>query len=93
MDSITSTTIVAASRFPRDAMMRNPNWYRQDLFGVIPMPIVWNFITILLVGLIFWWLIRGSHKSEDAIDVLKKRYATGEIDRETFEQMKKDLIE
>jgi len=32
----------------------------------------------------------GYHK-ESALDVLKKRYARGEIDRETFETMKKDI--
>ena len=60
-----------------------------------------------ILGLIFWILIlaglvllikylwegagtRGSHES--ALEVLKKRYARGEISKEEFEEKKKDLI-
>jgi putative membrane protein len=33
-----------------------------------------------------------SKDSETAMEVLKKRYARGEISREEFEQIKKDLL-
>jgi len=61
--------------------------------GWIFMIIFWG---LLIVGLIF--LIRylmGATKAgrgeESAIDILKKRYARGEINKEEFEQKKKDL--
>jgi len=58
------------------------------------------FMWILIIGLIFvliWTNTREKDKylpfdkSESAIDILKKRYAKGEITKEQFEQMKKDL--
>jgi len=61
--------------------------------GWIFMIIFWG---ILVVGLIF--LIRylvgttkASKGEESALDILKKRYARGEVNKEEFEQKKKDL--
>ncbi len=66
------------------------------------MIFMWIFWLLLIVGVIFLikWLVqstRGSHpdRSGDnratALDILAQRYARGEIDREEFEQKKKDL--
>ncbi len=58
------------------------------------------FWIVLVIGIIFLirWLAgqgRGGRESlpreESALDVLKKRYAKGEIDKEEFEQKKRDL--
>lgn len=55
---------------------------------------------LLIIGLIFvliWSNTRERDKylpfdkSESAIDILKKRYAKGEITKEQFQQMKEDL--
>ncbi len=35
--------------------------------------------------------VNGGTGGETALDILKKRYAKGEISREEFEQMKKDI--
>jgi len=44
------------------------------------------YITTLLVG-----RTKKSDTEETAMDILKKRYAKGEISREEFEKMREDL--
>ncbi|MDP3880394.1 MAG: SHOCT domain-containing protein [Dehalococcoidales bacterium] len=61
------------------------------------MPILW----IVVLGLIIWAVVaavrpgessRSDSGTSSALEVLKKRYARGEIDKEEFEEKKKDLI-
>ncbi|MBI2287998.1 MAG: SHOCT domain-containing protein [Chloroflexi bacterium] len=64
------------------------------------MPIFW----IVLLGVIIWAVAAaargtgqlGSYDSvsrpDSALEILKKRYARGEINKEEFEERKKDLI-
>jgi len=49
-----------------------------------------------LIGLIVWGIIklagrRDSAPKRDPLNIAKERYAKGEISREEFEQIKKDL--
>jgi putative membrane protein len=61
-------------------------------FGGIWMVIFWGGIIALIVWGITKLVGRGTstHK-HDPLDVAKERYARGEISREDFEQLKKDL--
>ncbi|MBU2534583.1 MAG: SHOCT domain-containing protein [Chloroflexi bacterium] len=63
------------------------------------MPILW----IVIIGLIIWaviYLVRGvggtgsqdTIKQSSALEILKDRYARGEIGKEEFEEKRKDLI-
>ena len=36
-------------------------------------------------------IMEGSNRNESPLEILKKRYAKGEITKEQFEQMKKEL--
>jgi putative membrane protein len=68
------------------------------------MPIVMIIVLLIVVFLIFGrgggrppWQDRGhsyegGQSLETALDIVKKRYAKGEITREEFEQMKKDIL-
>ena len=56
---------------------------------------------LVIIGVIVWLVLNQSGRNrnqnqvnphhESHLDILKKRYARGEINKEQFEQMKKDL--
>ena len=61
----------------------------------------WGWIIgLILLVLVIWLVVRSTTQNaasenkteETALDVLKKRYARGEISKEEFEDKKKDLI-
>jgi len=68
-------------------------------FGGILMIIFWVLVVVGLVFLIKWLIqTTGSGKIDlrtgsRAIEILKERYARGEIDKTEFEARKKDLSE
>jgi putative membrane protein len=71
--------------------------YGMGLFGSIFMIAFW---ALLLAGVFFLvkWLVRGSsghvgdaRPGSSALEILEERYARGEIDRQEFEQKKRDL--
>jgi len=56
--------------------------------------ILWWLLIIASIAALAWWLTslsRGNNSSESAKDILDQRYARGEIDREEYEQHKRDL--
>ena len=66
--------------------------------GLMMMAFFWILIIVAIIFLIRWFIITshgrspGQKPEETALEILKKRYARGEIKKEEFEEKKRDLV-
>ncbi len=79
-------------------------WMWWPWHGMWIFPIVMFVIMLIFFFLFFgrwgcrlpWWNPGGHHResgdSETALEILKKRYAKGEITKGEFDQMKNDIL-
>jgi putative membrane protein len=72
-------------------------WGPMGWFGPVGMILFWALIILLIILLIRGLRTakgigrEGGTAAESALDILKKRYARGEINKEEFLEKKKDL--
>ncbi len=70
------------------------HWMNGFWGGGFMMIFWWGLLILGIIALVKW--IAGqntSNKNEDSpLEILKRRYARGEINKEEFESLKKDLI-
>ncbi|NMM38043.1 MAG: SHOCT domain-containing protein [Glaciimonas sp.] len=63
--------------------------------GMVGMAVFWILILVLIVVLVGRLLGSGSkgdkRQQKTALDILQERYAAGEIQRDEYEQKKRDL--
>jgi putative membrane protein len=60
--------------------------------GIVHMLLFWFLIILGIVALLRWLAgSAGRASGSRALDILKERYAKGEVTREQFEQMKREL--
>ena len=52
----------------------------------------WLLIALGVIGLVRCIIAPGQKKKDEALELLKKRYAKGEINRHEFEEKRKDLL-
>ncbi len=84
-------------------MMMGPNMMGGFFggFGYIWMIFIFIFVAAIIVGIILLivWLVRrasypgeiSKSKTGDAMEILKQRYAKGEITKKEFETMEKNI--
>lgn len=71
--------------------------YGMGWLGMILMAAFWIAIIVGIVFLIRWLVVSTSTgggragSGDSALEILKRRYARGEINKEEFEEKKKDL--
>jgi putative membrane protein len=80
--------------------MMGEMWGWWGWIGGIFMMIFWILVIVALALFIRWLASAGGNRSrllpgpgESAVDILRKRYARGELTKEQFESMKRDLEE
>lgn len=69
------------------------DWAGYNMVGGFFMMFFWIAVIFFII-----WIIKntinaqhGGHKEKTALDIIKERYAKGEIDQKEFETKKKDI--
>jgi putative membrane protein len=59
---------------------------------MLGMFLFWVLVIVVVVAGVRWFLAKGKQTEEEsALEILRRRYARGEINKEEFEARKKDL--
>jgi putative membrane protein len=86
---------VWAQERPYDFWGMHPMWGMWGAWGIGMMFMMLVFWGLIIVGLVLglrWLVTQGRESRPDtALDILRQRYARGEIDKEEFESRKRDL--
>ncbi len=73
----------------------HPMWGLWGIWGIGMMLFMFLFWALVIVGIVVGirWLVRQGRPeiSDSALEILRQRYARGEINREEFEARRRDL--
>lgn len=84
-----------AQPYGQDPGFWHPGWgWGHMLFGGLMMIAFWGGIIVLVVLLVRWLGSSGTPdhpRRPTPLEILQERYARGEIDRQAYEERKRDL--
>lgn len=73
--------------------MTDCGWFPMMGFGMFFMVLFWIIVFTGLALILKWFLGHNLIKREDsALEILKKRYARGELNKQDYEECKRDLL-
>jgi putative membrane protein len=88
-----TSSLIAQERFYEWHWDMHPMWWWG--WGIGMMAMMFLFWVIFIVGLIVairWLFGKGRERTPDsALEIVRQRYARGEIDKDEFETRKRDL--
>ncbi len=73
--------------------------FHMGSFSIILMGLFWIAVIVAILFFIRWLIVSTGHRNRDArpqdsaLEVLRMRYAKGEINKEEFEEKRKDLLQ
>lgn len=74
--------------------MMGYGWWGMGV-GSVLMLLFWAFVILGIVGVIRWFLSQGGPgrgaRGKTPLEIVQERFARGEIGKEEYEQMKRDL--
>lgn len=72
--------------------MMDCGWMPMMGVGLLFMVLFWVLVIAGAIYLVKWLTGQGMPgRAESSLDILKKRYARGEISKQEFEEMRRDL--
>jgi putative membrane protein len=104
-DGIMALSLLAVALIPAAGMAQerpwewgrgmHPGWWMWGPGGAVMMLMMVVFWALVITGLVLGirWLARQGQKErpDRALDILRERYARGEINKEEFEARRRDL--
>ena len=92
---LTAVTPIAQERVYEWRWEMHPMWWAWGVGGIVMMVMMLVFWGLVIAGIVLgirWLLHQGREaRSDSALQILRERYARGDITKEEFEAKKRDL--